>query len=90
MRVPHESDADGGRTGDNAAMRAFDAARGRLAGPDGPLTLAIALALGALLQLALVGDGETSIPANLVQTLPLALTRRALLPAAWLVTRAAG
>jgi signal transduction histidine kinase len=67
-------------------MRALDAARRRLEGPDGPWTLAIALALGALLQLALVSGGETSIPANLVQTLPLALTRRALLPAAWLAT----
>jgi signal transduction histidine kinase len=86
LQIPRKSDADGARTGDNAGMRALDAARRRLAGPDGPLTLAIALALGALLQLALVSGGETSIPGNLVQTLPLALTRRALLPAAWAVT----
>jgi signal transduction histidine kinase len=66
-------------------MRALDAARRHLAGPDGPLTLAIALALAALLQLASVHGGETSIVGNLLQTLPLALSRRHLMPAAWLV-----
>jgi signal transduction histidine kinase len=65
-------------------MRALDAARQRLAGPDGPLTLAIVLALVALLQLASVHGGETSVVANLLQTLPLALSRRRLLIAAWL------
>jgi signal transduction histidine kinase len=67
------------------SMRGLDAARRHLAGPDGPLTLAIALALVALLQLALVEGGETSIVANLLETLPLALTRRRVLPAAWLI-----
>jgi signal transduction histidine kinase len=67
------------------SMRALDAARRHLAGPDGPLTLAMVLALAALLQLASVHGGETSIIGNLLQTLPLALTRRHLLPAAWLV-----
>jgi signal transduction histidine kinase len=67
-------------------MRAFDAVRGHLAGPDGPWTLAIVLALAALLQLALVEGGEQSIIANLLATLPLALSRQRLLPAAWLTT----
>jgi signal transduction histidine kinase len=67
-------------------MRALDAVRGHLAGPDGPWTLAIALALAALLQLALVQNGENSIIANLLATLPLALARRRLLLAAWLTT----
>jgi signal transduction histidine kinase len=66
-------------------MRALDAARRHLAGPDGPLTLAIVLALAALLQLASVHGGETSIVGNLLQTLPLALSRRRLLLATWLV-----
>ena len=66
-------------------MRALDAARRHLAGPDGPWTLAIVLALTALLQLALVEGGETSVIANLLETLPLAMTRRRLLPAAWLI-----
>jgi signal transduction histidine kinase len=86
LRVPRESDANGARTGQNDGMQALDAARHRLAGPDGPLTLAIFLALGALLQLALVSGGERSILANLLATLPFALTRRALLPAAWMIT----
>jgi signal transduction histidine kinase len=67
-------------------MRAVDAARRHLAGPDGPWTLAIALTLGALLQLSLIEGGENSIIANLLETLPLALTRRRLLPAAWMTT----
>jgi signal transduction histidine kinase len=67
-------------------MRALDAVRGHLAGPDGPWTLALALSLAALLQLALVEGGEQSILANLAQTLPLALARRRLLTAAWLTT----
>jgi signal transduction histidine kinase len=67
-------------------MRALDAARRHLAGPDGPWTLAIALSLGALLQLSLIEGGENSIIANLLETLPLALTRRRLLPAAWMTT----
>jgi signal transduction histidine kinase len=66
-------------------MRALDAARRHLAGPDGPWTLAIVLALAALLQLALIDGGETSVIANLLETLPLAMTRRRLLPAAWLI-----
>jgi signal transduction histidine kinase len=66
-------------------MRAVDAARRHLAGPDGPFTLAIVLALAALLQLALVEGGATSVIANLLETLPLAMTRRRLLPAAWLI-----
>jgi signal transduction histidine kinase len=67
-------------------MRELDAVRGHLAGPDGPWTLAIALALAALLQLALVQNGESSIVANLAATLPVALARRKLLLAAWLTT----
>jgi signal transduction histidine kinase len=67
-------------------MRALDVARRHLAGPDGPLTLATAFALAALLQLSLVRDAELSIVGNLLATLPLALTRRRLLPAAWLIT----
>ena len=86
LRVPPESDANDARTGENDGMRALEPARLRPAGPDGPLTPAIALALVALLQLALVSGGETSIPANLLATLPLALTRRVLLPAAWMIT----
>jgi signal transduction histidine kinase len=66
-------------------MRALDAARRHLAGPDGPLTLGIVLALAALLQLALARRGDIAVVANLLQTLPLALARRRLLPAAWLV-----
>jgi signal transduction histidine kinase len=67
-------------------MRALDAVRGHLAGPDGPWTLALALSLAALLQLALIAGGEQSVIANLLATLPLALARRSLLPAAWLTT----
>jgi signal transduction histidine kinase len=67
-------------------MRALEAARRHLAGPDGPWTLAVALSLAALLQLSLIQDGERSIIGNLLATLPLALTRRRLLPAAWLTT----
>jgi signal transduction histidine kinase len=67
-------------------MRALDAVRGHLAGPDGPWTLAIALSLAALLQLALIAGGEQSVIANLLATLPLALARQRLLPAAWLTT----
>src|SRR6266508_2653903 len=67
-------------------MRALDAARRHLAGPDGPWTLAIALSLCALVQLSLIEGGEDSIIANLLETLPLALTRRRLLPAAWMTT----
>jgi signal transduction histidine kinase len=67
-------------------MRALEAARRHLAGPDGPWTLAVALSLAALLQLSLIQDGEPSIIGNLLATLPLALTRRRLLPAAWLTT----
>jgi signal transduction histidine kinase len=66
-------------------MRGLDAARRHLAGPDGPWTLAIVLSLGALLQLSLAEGNPTSVVANLLETLPLALTRRRLLPAAWLV-----
>jgi signal transduction histidine kinase len=86
FRVPRESDARAARGGQNAGMRALDAARRHLAGPDGPWTLAIALSLGALLQLSLIEGGENSIIANLLETLPLALTRRRLLPAAWMTT----
>jgi signal transduction histidine kinase len=67
-------------------MRAVDAVRGHLAGPDGPWTLALALSLAALLQLALIEGGEQSVIANLLATLPLALARRRLLLAAWLTT----
>jgi signal transduction histidine kinase len=70
------------------AGRALASARRLLAGPDGPWTLAIVLALGALLQLALSGEPgrESSMIGNLLATLPLALARRSLLPAAWMVT----
>jgi signal transduction histidine kinase len=67
-------------------MRALDAVRRVLAGPDGPLALAVVLALGALLQLALIDGGESSIIPNLLATMPLALTARRVLPAAWLIT----
>jgi signal transduction histidine kinase len=64
-----------------------------LDGPDGPLALAIVLALAALLQLTLftAGDGELagSMVINLLATLPIALMRwRRLLVAAWVVTLA--
>jgi signal transduction histidine kinase len=70
------------------AGRALASARRLLAGPDGPWTAAVVLALAALLQLALSGEPgrESSIIGNLIATLPLALARRRLLPAAWLVS----
>jgi signal transduction histidine kinase len=72
--------------------RALAAGRRIMEGPDGPLTLAIALALAALLQVVLFTDdnaGRTgSMVVNLLVTLPVALTRRRLLPAAWVVTLA--
>jgi signal transduction histidine kinase len=69
------------------------AVRRILEGPDGPLALAIVLALAALLQLALftAGDGDLtgSMVVNLLATLPIALMRRRrLLVAAWVVTLA--
>jgi signal transduction histidine kinase len=67
-------------------MPALDAARRHLAGPDGPWTLALALSLAALLQLSLIQGGESSIIANLLETLPVALARRRLLLAAWMTT----
>jgi signal transduction histidine kinase len=69
-----------------AGEQALAAARRHLTGPDGPWTLAVVLALAALLQLALVDGGEGSVIANLMATLPLALARRRPLVAAWLVT----
>src|SRR5262249_41851017 len=59
-----------------------------LAGPAGPWTLAIVLALAAVLQLALNGGpgAQTSVVGNLLATLPLALARRRLLLAAALIT----
>jgi signal transduction histidine kinase len=73
--------------------RVLAAVRRILDGPDGPLALAIVLALAALLQLALfsAGDGDLagSMVANLLATLPIALMRRRrLLVAAWVVTLA--
>jgi signal transduction histidine kinase len=70
------------------AGRALASARRLLAGPDGPWTAAVVLALAALLQLALSGEPgrESSIIGNLIATLPLGLVRRRLLPAAWLVS----
>jgi signal transduction histidine kinase len=84
LRVPRESDAAVGSTRENDAMST--PVRRHLAGPDGPWTLAIALALAALLQLALVDGGQNSVIANLMATVPLALARRRPLLAAWLVT----
>ena len=70
------------------AGRALASARRLLAGPDGPWTLAILLALAAVLQLALSGEpgAQSSVIGNLLATLPLALAQRRLLVAAWLVT----
>jgi signal transduction histidine kinase len=70
------------------AGRALASARGLLAGPDGPWTLAIVLALAAVLQLALSGEpgAQSSVFGNLLATLPLVLARRSLLVAAWMVT----
>jgi signal transduction histidine kinase len=70
------------------AGSALASGRRLLAGPDGPWTLAIVLALAAVLQLALSGEpgAQTSVIGNLLATLPLALARRSLLAAAWLVT----
>ena len=64
-----------------------------LDGPDGPLALAIVLALAALLQLTLFAAGDVdlagSMVINLLATLPIALMRwRRLLVAAWVVTLA--
>jgi signal transduction histidine kinase len=70
------------------AGRALASARRLLEGPDGPWTQAIVLALAAVLQLALSGEpgAQSSVIGNLLATLPLALARRRLLVAAWLVT----
>jgi signal transduction histidine kinase len=57
-----------GRTGQTA--------RRILAGPDGPLALALVLALVALAEVTIYTDVETAMIANLIATLPLALVRR--------------
>ena len=65
------------------ASRAFDGARRVLAGPDGPLALALTLALVSLAEVTIYTDQITAaaIP-NLLATLPLALVRRRLALAA--------
>jgi signal transduction histidine kinase len=71
------------------AARAFGATRRTLAGPDGPAAAALLLAGAALLQVLLFvhpGEQIAAMVANLLATLPLALVRRRLLVAAWVVT----
>jgi signal transduction histidine kinase len=58
-------------------------------GPDGPLALAIVLALAALVQVAVTADDSTRTGAMLtalIATLPIALVRRSLILSAALVT----
>jgi signal transduction histidine kinase len=62
-----------------AAVLYRAAARGRriLAGPDGPLALALVLALVAMLEVSIyANDVAPAMAANLLATLPLALVRR--------------
>lgn len=65
------------------ASRALDSARRVLAGPDGPLALAVTLALISVAEVTIYTDQITAaaIP-NLLATLPLALVRRRLALAA--------
>jgi signal transduction histidine kinase len=86
-------DADRARGGDNGsvsttsrdpideladlATRTAKDARRILAGPDGPLVFALALAFVAMVEVTIYADQiETAMIANLVATLPLALARR--------------
>jgi signal transduction histidine kinase len=66
--------------------RALTKARDVLAGPDGPLALALALGLMALTEVTLYASNlESATIANLFATLPLALLRRQLIAAAVLI-----
>jgi signal transduction histidine kinase len=72
-----------------ALDRAIERARRILASPDGPIAAALVLAFAALLQVVLTeteGDGPSAILIALLGTLPVALVRRNVLVAAWLVT----
>jgi signal transduction histidine kinase len=77
--APHDPIADA------AALltRASTAVRRGLAGPDGPLALALALALVAMAEVTIYTDQvEEALIANLLATLPLALVRKRLAVAA--------
>jgi signal transduction histidine kinase len=63
--------------------RSGQTARRVLAGPDGPLALALGLALVAMAEVTIYTDDiESAMIANLLATLPLALVRRYLVAAA--------
>jgi hypothetical protein len=65
---------------------ALKAARRVFAGPDGPLALALVLALAAMAEITLHADDvAAAMIANLLATLPLALVRRRLAWAAGLI-----
>lgn len=66
--------------------RAATAGRRILAGPDGPLALALVLALVAMAEVTIAaGEVGTAMVANLLATLPLALIRRGLPLAAGII-----
>jgi hypothetical protein len=59
------------------ATRAAKEARRVLAGPDGPLALALGLAFVAMVEVTIYAeDIESAMIANLIATVPLALARR--------------
>jgi signal transduction histidine kinase len=83
------ADADPVDTVSVAVDRAIERARRILASPDGPIAAALVLALAALLQIVLTeteGDDPSAMLIALLGTLPVALVRRNVLVAAWLVT----
>ena len=74
---------------DDPVDRALRAAHRVVLGPDGPLVLAIVLALAALVQVAVTQDDSMRAGAMLtalIATLPIALVRRSLVLSATLVT----
>jgi signal transduction histidine kinase len=77
--APHDPIADASEL----LTRASTAVRRGLAGPDGPLALALVLALVAMAEVTIYTDQiEAAMIANLLATLPLALVRRRLALAA--------